>query len=239
MKIIAHRGACKLAPQNTIAAFEKALEFNVDGFENDVHLTKDGEIVICHNYEIDRTSNGNGKISDMTLDEIRSYDFGSYFSPEFAGEKIPTLDEFLEVSRNLEIVNIEVKTPEVPNDLVKKTLDRVKAFNMESQVVMSGFSKELMMQSKEICPEVRTAFLYDMSSADLEAVSEEPVEFCKKYNFDILHPMLFFITPELITKCHSAGIKVNAWTVNVKEGMEQLEALGVDGIITDVPEICV
>ncbi len=93
-KIIAHRGANKVAPQNTMPAFIKAKEMGAHGFENDVHYTKDGYIVICHNYSIDETSDGSGLILDMTLEELRKYDFGSYFSPAFAGTRIPTLDEF-------------------------------------------------------------------------------------------------------------------------------------------------
>ena len=110
-KIIAHRGASKAAPQNTLAAFKKAKAMGAHGFENDVHLTKDGVIVVCHNPTIDATSNGTGAICDMTLEELRQYDFGSYFSPEFAGEKIPTL-KFYEVAQGLEIVNVEIKTSE-------------------------------------------------------------------------------------------------------------------------------
>ena len=108
-KIIAHRGASKAAPQNTIPAFKKGIEFGCDGFENDVHLTKDGVIVVCHNYEIDETSNGSGLIADMTFEQLRQYDFGSYFDPSFAGTRIPTLDEFLELCSNVEIINIEIK----------------------------------------------------------------------------------------------------------------------------------
>ena len=95
VKVIAHRGACKVAPQNTMPAFEKGLELDVDGFETDVHLTADGVPVLCHDYEIEETSNGHGKITSMTLDELREFDFGSYFSEEFKDTKIPTLEEFL------------------------------------------------------------------------------------------------------------------------------------------------
>ena len=99
-KILAHRGANKHAPQNTIPAFLKAIELGADGVENDVHLTKDGELVICHNYTIDETSDGKGNISDYTLEELKKFDFGSYFSPDFAGTKIPTLHEFLEIANH-------------------------------------------------------------------------------------------------------------------------------------------
>lgn len=87
--VIAHRGANKYAPQNTLAAFKKAYELGCDGFETDVHITKDGKVVICHNYTIDETSTGKGKVADMTLDELKGYDFGSYYSKKFEGTEIP------------------------------------------------------------------------------------------------------------------------------------------------------
>src|SRR5574344_2001421 len=94
-KVISHRGANKYAPQNTLAAFEKSVQIGIDGFETDVHITKDEQLVICHNYTIDETSDGEGEISKMTLAQLKGYDFGSYFSPKFAGTRLPTVDEFL------------------------------------------------------------------------------------------------------------------------------------------------
>jgi len=236
-KILAHRGASHLAPQNTLAAFKKALEIGVDGFENDVHLTKDGEIVVCHNYDIDDTSNGTGKISEMTFEELRRYDFGAYFGKEFEGERIPTLDEFLELSRDLEVVNIELKVPKEKNDLVKKTLDRVKAFGMEENVIFSSFSYELLEESKALNPNVKTGFLYDLKCSHMFEISADPGAFCKKHSLDALHPVAFFINEEYVSKCHEAGIIINTWTVNDKDAMMQLNEVGVDGIITDTPEL--
>ena len=99
--VIAHRGANIIAPQNTIEAFKMSMEIGCDGFETDIHLTKDGIPVVCHNFTIDETSNGTGAIKDMTLEELREFDFGSYKCSEYAGVKIPTLDEFLEFPKNV------------------------------------------------------------------------------------------------------------------------------------------
>ena len=238
-KIIAHRGANKLAPENTLSAFRKAVELKSDGLETDIHLTKDGELVICHNYDINNTSDGEGFVAQMTLDELRKYDFSSYFSPEFAGEKIPTLDEFLEISRNLEIINIEIKVPHQKNDIVRKAIERVKAFNLEEQVLFSSFSVELMRESKEINPKIKTAALYDINSPLVPEISADPVAFCKKNNLDALHPIVLFIDKDFIDRCHSGGIKVNYWTLNDKNALDTVREMGVDGIITDVPEFFV
>ncbi len=107
-KIISHRGANRYAPQNTLPAFEKSIQLGVDGFETDVHMTRDGIPVICHNYTIEDTSNGMGSISTYTLDELKKFDFGSYFDPAFTGTRIPTLDEFLDLTAksDIEIMNI-------------------------------------------------------------------------------------------------------------------------------------
>ena len=105
-KIIAHRGANRYAPQNTMPAFNKAIELGIDGFENDVHLTKDGYIVVCHNYTVDETSNGTGTITEMTLDELRALDFGVYFCSDFKGTKIPLLSEFFEICKGIEKINV-------------------------------------------------------------------------------------------------------------------------------------
>jgi anti-anti-sigma factor len=111
--VISHRGANRVAPQNTIEAFKRSIEIGCDGFETDIHLTKDGIPVVCHNFTIDETSTGKGAIKNMTLEELRQYDFGSYKGPEFKGIKIPTLDEFLEVSKSMgdkmKVMNIEMK----------------------------------------------------------------------------------------------------------------------------------
>lgn len=132
--ILAHRGANKAAPQNTIPAFKKAVEFAADGIETDVHLSKDGEIVICHNYTVDDTSNGKGLIDDMTFAELRRLDFGSYFSKDFKGVTLPTLAELIEVVKNMTLINIEIKAPKKKNDLLKRALLR-KFINSVSQEI--------------------------------------------------------------------------------------------------------
>ena len=92
--VLAHRGANKVAPQNTIPAFERSIEIGVDGFETDIHLTSDGVPVVCHTPAIDETSDGTGEVNKMTYDELRAFDFGSYFHEKFKGTKAPSLEEF-------------------------------------------------------------------------------------------------------------------------------------------------
>ena len=152
-KVISHRGANLRAPQNTIPAFQKSLEIGVDGFETDVHMTADGVPVICHNYTIDETSTGTGEIASKTFEELRQYDFGSYFSDEFKGTKIPTLDEFLSLceTADIEVMNIELKTPlNGEKDIVSKTIAAVKEHSLFDKLLISSFSPELLVECKRI-----------------------------------------------------------------------------------------
>ena len=133
--VLAHRGANKVAPQNTIPAFMKALEFNADGIETDVHLCKDGEIVVCHNYTVDETSNGKGLIDELTLAQLKAMDFGSYFNKDFSGVSLPTLSELLDVVRNMKLINIEIKPPKKDNDLVKKVVEEINKYKLKFKLV--------------------------------------------------------------------------------------------------------
>lgn len=238
--IIAHRGACKLAPQNTIPAFLKAIELGANGIENDVHLTKDGVLVICHNYSIDETSNGTGDISDYTLEELKRFDFGSYFSQEFAGTQIPTLDEFLEIAKPLTIMNIELKSPKQKGtDIVKKTIDTVKQHGMLDKLLISSFDDTLLVEAKQIDSSVRTGFLYSPDSPKIDEMFDRPVEFALEIGADALHPLCFFADEEYVQKAHENHLIVNPWTVDYPEGMRALSEWGCDGIITDVPDLAV
>ncbi len=240
-KVISHRGANRQAPQNTMPAFMKSLEIGVDGFENDVHLTKDGVPVICHNYTIDETSDGKGEISSMTLDELRSYDFGSYFHDNFKGTKIPTLEEFLVLceAANIEIMNIELKTPKNgEKEIVKKTIDAVKEHGLFDKLLISSFSPELLIECKAVDSDCKTGFLYSPNQKiAFEKMVFGYVEFAKEIKADYLHPHFSMVNKYYVNKLHNNGIKINAWTVDKPETALRMLKCGVDGIITDIPDM--
>ncbi len=237
-KIIAHRGASKAAPQNTVPAFLKAREFDCDGFENDVHLTKDGVIVVCHNYDIDETSNGSGLIKDMTFEELRGYDFGSYFGADFAGTLIPTLDEFLDCCEGLEIINIEIKKPpEMNMDIVSKTIDAVKARGLFDRLIISSFCDEVLIRCKEYEPNVKTGLLYAPNNDNIDDIADDPVAYVKKLGCDAVHPQYLMTSEDYIEDFHAEGIIVNAWTVDTETAILALCGANCDGIITNVPDL--
>lgn len=238
-KVISHRGANKVAPQNTIPAFEKSLEIGCDGFETDIHLTADGYPVICHNYTIDETSDGNGEVRSKTLEELRTYDFGSYFGKEFEGTKLPTLDEFLEVSAkgNIEIMNIEIKPPLDGNmEIVAKTIEAVKAKGLFDKLLISSFDANVLVECKKIDPNCKTGFLYAPNKTFFyKQMIFGYVKFAKKIKADYLHPHFLAVTKTYVKRLHKNGIKVNVWTVDKPEIAERLLKFGVDGLITDLP----
>lgn len=235
--VIAHRGACKAAPQNTIPAFKKAIEMGANGFENDVHVTKDGFLVICHNYEIDETSNGTGLISDYTLEELRKFDFGLYFSEEFAGTKIPTLDEFLDLCGGIDVINIEIKTPRRKGtDIARKTMEKVKEFGLFNKLIISCFNKDILMECKEIDPLTVTGILYSTDSPYIE-IYEDYIGFAKSIKADAIHPLGILVDEDYLAACHEAGLIVNPWTVDKPYAIERLRDWGCDGVITNYPDI--
>ena len=239
MKIIAHRGANKKAPQNTMPAFFKAYDENADGFETDVHLTKDGIPVLCHNYTVDATSNGKGLIAELTLDEIKKLDFGRYFNYDFAETRIPTLDEFLKfvADTDVEILNLELKTPKHGEKcLVEKTLSLVEKYGLTDRLILSSFDTSLLKQAKNINPKIKTAYLF----ASFDKIGDQrripTLQDIFNAGVDYIHPVNILVTKFMVSLLHRHNIKVNVWTVNSKREIKRMKFCGVDGIITDLPK---
>lgn len=240
-RIIAHRGANFFAPQNTLPAFEKAIELGAEGFETDIHLTKDGIPVLCHNYTVDATSDGKGNISDYTYEELQNFDFGNYFSPVYAGTKMPTVAEFLELFKkaDLEILNIEIKSPKDPKEynIVETTIDMVKEFGLFDKLIISSFNPALLARAKEYESECRTGLLYAPDNKWFWSVVKNPIKSAVELKCDAIHPNELFISREYVERAHANGLKVNPWTVNKPKSIEKCLDYGVDGIITNHPDL--
>lgn len=158
--VIAHRGFSHVAPENTLSAFRSALDIGADGIETDVQLTRDGKMVMHHNYTIDAASNGHGAILSMTEEELRQYDFGSWKSPDFAGERIPTLAECLAATGPFRVVNIELKAPmdrTIP--YVAPVAQAIRASGMMEQIIVSAFDHSLLRDIKALLPDLRVGAL--------------------------------------------------------------------------------
>lgn len=230
--IIAHRGASAYAPENTMIAFMKALEMNADGIELDVQMTKDKALVVCHDEKVDRTTNGKGFIKDFTLKEIKDLDAGSWFGEEFRGQRIPELNEVLELIKDRDILlNIELKNaPILYEGIEKKTIDMILEYGMEDRVIISSFNHYSLVEIKKINPRIKTGALYNAGLV-------EPWIYAKRINADALHPLFYnLLIPDLIKGCFENGIMLNPFTVDDERYITALVNLKINGIITNYPD---
>jgi glycerophosphoryl diester phosphodiesterase len=231
MKIIAHRGFSSRAPENTMAAFLAAIEFGVDGLELDVHRSKDGELVVCHDERVDRTTNGKGNISDLTWEELRQLDAGGWFDSRFAGERLPLLSWVLpEVKRAGILINIELKTDILSYPgIEEQVIQLLQQFDLVESCIISSFNHYSLMRVAQLCPELKTAVLY---SAHLF----QPWEYAGRIKAAALHPKQYSVSPELVAAADQNGIIVNPWTVNDPARIRAMIACGVNAVISDYPD---
>lgn len=237
--VIAHRGAAKCAPQNTMPAFIKAAELGADGIETDVHITGDGKLVLCHNSKVNKTSNGSGKISSLSLQELKKLDFGSWFGKKYVGTQIPTLDEFMQNLKNscIDTFHIEIKPIKSKRaEVVKKVLETAKKYNLTEKIFITSFDAKVLKAVKEFNKNCRTGYLCPSIGNIVKNIFISPLKKAKEISADAVIPQSSYIGKRFIKKAHSAGLNVYAWTVNKKNLAVKLINMGVDGIITDVPK---
>ena len=222
-KNIAHRGFSSRYPENTMLAFEKALETGCDGMEFDVHMTKDGQIVVIHDESVDRTTNGSGLICEMTLEQLRAFDAGR-------GERIPTLDEYFDLVAtrdfisNIELKNSLVRYPGIEAVVIEKVRQR----GLCGQVIISSFNHFSILECKRLAPEIRCGFLTGGWPIDIGA-------YTKKHGIECVHPEYHGLTDEAIAEIHGHGLDINTYTVNDPAAMRRLASFKVAAIITDNP----
>ncbi len=239
MLVIAHRGANRYAPQNTLDAFKKAIEQKADGVETDVRITKDGHLVLCHNSTIKATSDGSGRVNEKYLGELFNYDFGSWYGSKFENTSIPTLDEFLREMKagGANLIDVELKRDKRGKNIVSRVIDQIRKYSLEEKVLISSFDTALLNLAKEIEPEIKVGRLYPIFGNTIATKFGDPVKNAYKNGYDFLLPYRNFFNEETVRKAHNYGIKVMPWTVNKIEQIAGFKSWGVDGIITDYPDI--
>lgn len=228
--IIGHRGASAVAPENTLAAFREAVNQGCNMVELDVHLSKDDHIIVCHDQTIDRTTNGEGRIRDMTLQELQSYDAGGWFDESFKGERLPTLDEVIELLPAEVWINVEAKNF-YEGRLAEKLVELLHRTNRLSTVVVSSFHHKELVRLKESEPEILIGLLY---GRDLY----NHVSYARTLPVPVfsLHPYYKEIPQADIKEARENGIEVYPYTINDAAEMTSLINEGVSGIITDYPD---
>jgi glycerophosphoryl diester phosphodiesterase len=240
---IAHRGASGLAPENTIAAIEAAIDMGADMIALDVHITKDGHVVVFHDLKLDRTTNGTGLIHDFTLGELKQLDAGSWFDPKFAGEKIPTLNEALQhINGRVECI-IELKTKggifyqgfsEIVVDILvaNKSLSWCTLESYDEKYLDEAFEYNQNVQIKQILigEDNTNLFSYFFRTRSLMNSRET-----HKY-LSAINPPFHALSERRIFGLHSRQLKVYTFLVNDKKDMLKAMHMGVDGIITDFPD---
>lgn len=230
--IYAHRGASKLAPENTMSAFELAHQAGADGIETDVQLTKDGVPVLIHDENVRRTTNGTGFVQDYTYEEIKKLDAGSWFSTKFSDTPIVTLEEFLEwVQDKSMVLNIELKNNVIDyKNMERIVYDLLQAYQLLDQTVVSSFNPDSMKRMKEIDPKVTTAFLTSQKLPDL-------LGYLKRLHVDGLHAKYRLLNKKLAENCMQQNLSLRIYTVNRPAQMKKCFKLKCEGIFTDVPHL--
>ncbi|MDZ7718497.1 MAG: glycerophosphodiester phosphodiesterase family protein [Balneolaceae bacterium] len=234
--VIAHRGASHYAPENTISAFKLAHKMKADMIELDVQLSKDGVPVVFHDYKLNRHSNGNGVVSSFLFDELQQLDAGKWFSIEFMGEKIPSLEEVLRWAAGKILVNIEIKKEAVGDlqegGVEEKVAELVHQLGMERNVIISSFDYRAVDRTKKIAPEMLTGLLYHQKKRD----NQTPVELLKKYEADFFHCSKSEMSNKWRMELKSSEKRFLIYTVNRKKAMRRWIENGAFGIFSNRPD---
>jgi glycerophosphoryl diester phosphodiesterase len=233
-RIIAHRGYSSRYPENTLSAIRAAVEAGADMVEIDVQLTKDNAIVVMHDQSVYRTTNGAGLVKDLTLEQIRSLDAGSKFDPKFAGELVPTLEEALDAVHGQAMLNIEVKnvgSEGARTFMAQQIAALVSRKNYSAHVQVMAFDSDFMQEMRQTAPGMSMALLAinnSFGSKRRQAVN------LKMDGLNLLHNT---VSADEVRDLHKAGIKTHVYTVNRQNSMLKALRKGVDGLITDYPEV--
>jgi len=231
LHLFAHRGVSAHYPENTKAAFYAASKLPIAGVELDVHVTADGEVVVIHDETIDRTSNGSGYVKDLTLQQLRSYDYGSWFAAQYTGESIPTLGEVLELFvATQHRINIELKTDIFPYAGIEAlVLKEIAKHQMTERVIISSFNHESLQTIVQMAPYIETAALFAEVLVDFTT-------YTATIPADAIHVSLPTAFRQSIGIALEKDATIRVYTVNDLENAQHLQQLGIQAVFTDDPQ---
>jgi glycerophosphoryl diester phosphodiesterase len=227
--IIAHRGASGHGPENTLAAFERAVQLGAGFIETDLHLTRDARFVAIHDSTVDRTTNGHGAVHDFTLADLRQFDAGQWFDRQFSGQRIPTLEEILDFScKNDVVFYFEIKY-DAAWGMHHALAAALSGSGNSARSIVISFDPATLLSLRRLDPSIMLGLLSENSKQNLvkAAVDCGARQICPRFDL---------VTPQLVSEAHRADLHVVTWTVNEREKMRAAIDAGVDGIMTDLPD---
>ena len=228
-QVTAHRGFSRKAPENTLPAFQAALDCGADFIELDVQLTKDGELVVIHDDKLDRTTDGKGYVKNHTYAELMELSAGSWFGKEneFDDVKIPLLSEVLDLIKKDIMLNIEIKKSGNPKATAEKVVELVEEYGIVNSCYVTSFSYPALKKVKQLNPKIKTAFIANLATA---------TSYAQLPYIDAVSMNYLFVNQSVVNTAHHHGKRVFVWTVDRQGEMQKMMALGVDNIITDCPD---
>ncbi|WP_276353114.1 glycerophosphodiester phosphodiesterase [Cohnella caldifontis] len=230
--VIAHRGASAEAPENTLAAFRLALEQGCDAIELDIHVSADGELVVCHDETLERTTDGTGRIAEMTAAELKRFDAGAWFGAKYRGERLPLLQEVLELVPPRIGINVEIKSFDHPG-VERLLVDLLERTGRTGSVFLSSFDHDCMVRCKRLSPSLRVGLLYEEEEwFDYEAFERE--NGIALYSMHMYHGCL---NGGFAAAAARRGLQVYPWTVDDPLLMRRMLEWGASGIITNRPGV--
>ena len=221
MILTGHRGAAKLEPENTLLSIQKAIDLGVDQIEIDVHLTRDQHLVVIHDTTVDRTTDGQGAIADLTLAEVKQLEAGK-------GERIPTLQEVIDLVRGKVILQIELKGP----DTAEPVIQAVEQNSMENEVLLTSFVHDRLREARQLNPYLRLGALWSNPPPD---ACEQAVDM----GAEAIHIQHLNIDSQLVGEAHAHGLMIRAWNPDTVEEIQRVVDLGVDAIGSNRPDLLI
>ena len=221
MILTGHRGAAKLEPENTLLSIQKAIDLGVDQVEIDVHLTRDQHLVVIHDTTVDRTTDGQGAVANFTLAEVQQLDAGK-------GERIPTLQEVMDLVRGKVILQIELKGP----NTAKPVIQAVEQNSMVNEVLLTSFVHDRLRETGQLNPNLRLGALWAAPPPD---ACEQAIDM----GAEAIHIQHLNIDPQLVQKAHTHGLKIRAWNPDTVEEIQRVIDLGVDAIGSNRPDLLI
>ncbi len=233
MEIFGHRGYSAVYPENTLLAFRQAVEAGADGIELDAKMTKDKVVVVMHDSSVDRTTNGSGNISDMTLEEIKKLDAGSWKGAAFENEPVPTLEDVFAAIGSKVKINVEMTNYEgtFTNELAIAVAALIRKYSLENSIIISSFRFNNLVAMKDLIPNIPCGLLAHKGISGFYSRNF----LVHSLYVDALHPHLNDTTAHLLKREHQCGRKVRVWTVDNGSDILDLDRMGTDGIYTNNP----